>query len=255
MPRSSKSPCAVEATSGQTAPDQGKPLSDAQEERYSAAISALKRSPLGSDPKGFGSALDVAIYHCEKARAFDWPEGKARKRVRKAAGSWNSANSAAHKLAVHFENLDELTGSKRLAAALTKAGMQMRAAQTKESLYLAFARFLRALARQVPRRAGGGYQIGPLGVGKSSQKLPGREVVLTLVLAHLFDRVASNDSDGTLELFLGELISSGSAWDVAADFASAALGEPSVDPNAAKKFLHDHRGHLSYYGWPKSDTA
>jgi hypothetical protein len=89
---------------------------------------------------------------------------------------------------------------------------------------------------------------------KSSQKLPAREVVLTLVLAHLFDRVASHDNDGVLNLMVGEPISRGRALGVAADFASAAL-HPSVDSNAAKKFLHDHRGHLFFEAWPESRSA
>jgi hypothetical protein len=126
-------------------------------------------------------------------------------------------------------------------------------------LHIEFARLLRALAKQLPRRAapgraGSGYQIGPLRVGKSSQKLPGRGVVLALVLGHLFDRVASHEGDDAIKLVVGEPISRGRAWDVAADFASAALG-PSVDLNAPKKFLSDHRGHIFYQAWPESRPA
>jgi|SRR5450759_697229 hypothetical protein len=240
------------------APNPVKPLSDAQEERYGVAITALQCSPLGRDPKDFSAALDVAIHHCEKARAFDWPESEVRGRTRKAAASWNSANAAAIKLAVHLENLDDLTGAKRLGFALARVGMRMKIDPTRP-LHIEFARLLRALAKQLPRRAapgraGSGYQIGPLRVGKSSQKLPGQEIVLTLVLAHLFDRVTEHDGDGVLKLMMGEPISRGRAWEVAADFASAALG-PSVDSNAAKKFLHDHRGHLFFEAWPKSRSA
>jgi hypothetical protein len=230
-----------------------KPLTDEQEERYGAAITALGCSSLGRDPKDFSAALDVAIHHCEKARAFDWPEGDVRKRMREAASSWNSANAGAIKLAVHFETLDDLTGSKRLVAALAKVGMQMNA-QTTRPLHLVFARLLRALSKQLPRRVDSGYQIGPLRVGKSSQKLPGRGVVLALVLGHLFDRVASHEGDGAIKLVVGEPISRGRAWDVAADFASAALGL-SVDLNAPKKFLRDHRGHIFYQAWPESRSA
>lgn len=227
------------------------PLSDAQEERYGAAIAALKRCPFGRDPKLFGTVLDIAINHCERARAFDWPEGEARKRARTAVDSWKSLSSAAHKLAIHFENLDELVASQRLAAALNRADMRMTSSPaTTAPQHLLFASFLRALANQVPGRAGRGYQMGPLRVGKSSRKLPHREVVLTLVLAHLFGRAASHDGDGPLKIFNGEPITGGSAWDVAADFASAALDKPSVDPNAAKKFLHEHGSHLFYQAWP-----
>jgi hypothetical protein len=238
-------------------PDQVKFLSDAQKDRYGAAIGALKYSALGRDPKSLSAALDVAMYQCQQARAFDWPEGDVRKRSRKAAVSWRSANAAAFKLAVHFETLDDLTGSKRLAAALAKVGMQMTtdiARPLHSPLHLMFAHFLRALAKQSRRRVDSGYQIGPLGVGKSSQKLPSREVVLAVVLAHLFDRVANHHGNGALRLMVGEPISSGRAWEAAAVFASAAL-RPSVDPNAARKFLHDHRGHLFYQAWPKSNTA
>lgn len=238
-------------------PDLDKALSNAQKERYRAAITALEDSALGSNPKSLGAALDLTMYHCEKARAFDWPEGDVRKRSRKAVVSWYSANAAAFKLATHFENLDDLTGSKRLAAALLKANMRMKAKppETRDLLHLVFARLLRALAKQVPRRVRSGYQIGPLRVGKSSQKLPSREAVLTVVLAHVFDRVANHHRASALEIAVGEPISSGSAWDVAADFASAALGKRSVDSNAAKKFLHDHRGHLVYRGWPEPGIA
>ena len=197
------------------------------------------------------------MYQCEQARAFDWPEGDARKRSRKAAVNWHSANAAARKLAVHFETLDDLTGSKRLAAALAQVGMRMTtkiARPLHSPPHLMFARFLRALAKQSQRRADSGYQIGPLRVGKSSQKLPSREVVLAVVLAHLFDRVANHHGNGALKLIIGEQISRGRAWEAAAVFASAAL-RPSVDPNAARKFLHDHRGHLFYQAWPKTNVA
>jgi hypothetical protein len=240
------------------APDRVKPLSDAQEEQYRTAIAALKRSTLGRDPKYFNTALDVAVHHCEKARAFDWPESEVRRRTRKAAASWNSANAAATKLAKHLEDLDDLTGAKRLGFALGRVSMQIRT-KTGGPLHVAFASLLRALAKQVPRRAvtgrvESGYQIGPLRVGKSSQKLPGRKVILTLVLAHLFDRVAEHDGGAVLALVAGERISAGRAWEVAADFASAALG-PAVDPNAAKKFLRDHRGHLFFQAWPNPRTG
>jgi hypothetical protein len=225
-------------------------LSNAQKERYGSAIAALERSHLGRDPKLSGAVLDIAVNHCEKARAFDWPEHTTRKRVRAAVDRWKSASSAAHKLAIHLENLDERTASIRLGAALNKVGMQMEAADATKPLHSLFARFLRALANQHPRRADSGYQIGPLRVGKFSQKLPSREVVLTLVLAHLFDRAASHDGHGNLQVRLGEAITSGTTWEVAADFASAALEKPAVDPNAAKKFLHEHGDHLFYQGWP-----
>jgi hypothetical protein len=58
-----------------------KPLSNAQEKRYGAAIGSLKRSALGRDPKDFCAALAIAIHHCECARVFDWQELDLRKRV------------------------------------------------------------------------------------------------------------------------------------------------------------------------------
>ena len=66
--------------------------------------------------------------------------------------------------------------------------------------------------------------------------------------------VASHEGDGAIKLVVGEPISRGRAWDVAADFASAALGL-SVDLNAPKKFLRDHRGHIFYQAWPESRSA
>jgi hypothetical protein len=125
--------------------------------------------------------------------------------------------------------------------------------QTPEPLHLVFPRLLRTLSKQAPRLRRTGYTIGPLRVGKASQKLPSREVVLTVVLGHLFDRVARH-GDGPLRIVVDEPINKGRAWDAAADFASAALDRPSVDPNAAKKFLTDHRGHLYYDGWPRSQA-
>jgi hypothetical protein len=257
MPRKPKSQNTIEAFRRQLSPVHGpirvKPISDAQKKRYGPAITTLECSALGRDPKKFATALDVAIHHCEKARAFEWPEGDVRKRMREAASSWNSANAAAFKLAVHFETLDDLTGAKRLGFALGRVSMQMKTG-TAGPLHKEFARLLRALSKQLPRRVDSGYQIGPLRVGKSSQKLPGRGVVLALVLGHLFDRVASHEGDDAIKLVVGEPISRGRAWDVAADFASAALG-PSVDLNAPKKFLSDHRGHIFYQAWPESRPA
>lgn len=235
------------------APDQGRALSDAQRERYGAAIAALKSSGLGSDPKSFSAALDVAMHHCETARAFDWPERQVRERRREVAANWDAVNKAAMKLAVHFEKLDDRVGSARLAAALVRSGMKMKA-QTKVALHLAFAEFLRALAKQ-PRPTDYEDQIGPLRIQKSSRKLPSREVALTVILAHLFDRVATHDGSCELKLLVGEAITSGSVWDVAALFAAAALGEDALDPNAAKKFLSDHRGHLYYQGWPEPEAV
>jgi len=125
-------------------------------------------------------------------------------------------------------------------------------AQTKGALHSAFAQFLRALAKQ-PRPMDNEDQIGPLRIQKSSRKLPSREVSLTLILAHLFDRVANHDGSCELKLLVGEAITSGSVWDVAALFASAALGNDALDPKTAKKFLSDHRGHLYYQGWPERE--
>ena len=238
-------------------PNPVKPSLRCTKETVWRAITALKCSALGRDPN-LSTALDVAIHHCEKARAFDWPESDVRGRSRKAAVSWHSANAAAFKLAVHFENLDDLTGVKAFGFALLRVSMRMKAEPPETvarpySVRTFIACSCKASTTRLPGRDSG-YQIGPLRVGKSSQKLPGREVVLTVVLAHLFDCVAEHDGDGVLKLMVGEPISRGRAWEVAADFASAALG-PSVDPNAAKKFLHDHRGHLFFEAWPKSRSA
>jgi len=77
-------------------------------------------------------------------------------------------------------------------------------------------------------------------------------VVLTLVLAYLFDRVFRHDkATGPLELYADDAITSGAAWEAAAYFADAALGG-MVNCVAAKKFLRDHRGHLYLRSWPKS---
>ena len=229
--------------------DQGRALSGAQRERYSTAIAALKRSVLGRDPKSFSAALDLAMYHCEKARSFDWPESEIRKRRSEVAVNWDSVNMAATKLAVHFEKLDDRVGSARLAAAILKSGLKMRA-QTNGSLHSVFAQFLRALAKQ-PKPTDYEDRIGPLRIQLSSRKLPSRAVALTLVLAHAFDHVANHDGGGQLKLFVGDAITSGSAWDAASLFASAALGEDALEPTTAKKFLSEHRSHLYYQGWPE----
>jgi hypothetical protein len=148
--------------------------------------------------------------------------------------------------------LDPLTGTVRLARAFERAGITKVPAPHSKT----FATLLRALAKQLPQRdrksgSDNGYFIGPLHVGKSSRKMPSREVVLTLVLAYLFDRVTKHDGQGLLALCAGDAIESGTAWEVAADFAMAALGRP-VDCVAAKKFLRDHRGHLFLRAWPKA---
>jgi hypothetical protein len=231
---------------------QGRALSGAQRERYSIAIAALKRSVLGRDPKSFSAALDLAMYHCEKARSFDWPEREIRKRRSEVAVNWDAVNMAATKLAVHFEKLDDRVGSARLAAAILKSGLKMRT-QTKGSLHSVFAQFLRALAKQ-PKPTDYEDQIGPLRIAKSSRKLPSREGALTLILALVFDRVANHDGSRELKLFLGEAITGGTAWDAAALFASAALGEDALDPKVAEKYLSDHCDHLFYQGWPEPEA-
>lgn len=229
--------------------------SDLREELYGSAINKLRRSDFGRDLEKFEAALDTAIYHCEQARAFDWPESELRKRIADATAGWNAASTAANKLAWHFEALDELTASSRLAFAFKKAGMQMRVEEeTSEAPHLLFARFLRALGNQVARRSPTEYQIGPLRVVKPSRKLPSPETVLTVLLAHLFGRLASQANASDLKIRLGEPIFSGRAWDVAGDFSLAALAR-SIDSGAAKKFLHDRRGQLYYVGWPKPNTA
>jgi hypothetical protein len=233
-------------------PAQIKPLSDAQKERYGSAIGALKRSALGRSPKSFGAALDLAIHHCEKAKAFDWPERHVRTHKRNVADSWGAVNMAATKLAVHFEKLDDCVGSERLDAAIFTSGLQMRS-QSKGSLPKGFARLLHALAKQ-PRPKDCEDQIGPLGL-PWSRKLPSREVVLTIVLAHAFNRVASHDADCELWLTLDDVIVGGSSWDVAALFAAAALGQDAIDPTAARKFLSTHADCLIYRGWPNPTSV
>ena len=143
-------------------------LSEEQRLLYDTAIRALEHS-LGGNPKSFGAALDLAIYHCERARAFHWHERQVRKRRREVAHSWDAVNKAAMKLAVHFEKLDRRIGSERLDAAMFMSDLQIRS-RNKGVLPKAFAHFLRALAKQ-PRPQDCEDQIGPLGL-PWSRKLP-----------------------------------------------------------------------------------
>jgi hypothetical protein len=242
----------MEAIRQRTAQDSSKKrLSDAQRERYGTAIAALEHLELGGDPKLFGGALRAAIYYCEKARAFDWPERRFRKRRSKVASSWGAANAAADKLAIHFEQLDDRVGSARLHAAILKSGLQMKSQGT---LHVSFAKLLRALAKQ-PKPRSHQEQIGPLKIQISGRKLPSRENVLIILLAHLFDRVAGHHGDGALKIAVGEPISHGRAWDVAAKFVAATFASDGADAGAARKFLHDHSGQLLYAGWPPSGTG
>jgi hypothetical protein len=243
----------MEAMSQQAAGAPTKVLSAAQRERYGAAIAALKHSSLGREPKSLGAALDIAIHHCEKARAFDWSERRVRARRREVAANWDSVNKAAKKLAIHFDKLDDRIGSARLHAAILKSGLKMRP-QTDGALHSTFAQLLRALAEQ-PEPGGYDDRIGPLKIQISSRKLPSRETVLIILLAHLFDRVANHCGHGDLQIEVGEPISNGRALDIAGLFASATLGSGDEDPRAAKKFLHDHRDQLFYAGWPESGTG
>jgi len=206
------------------------------------------------DPGKFARALALAIRHCEKARAYDWFEAEFRQRARDAEESWDSANAAARKLAKHFETLDPVTGYMRLEQAwrqVSKSGIKKMPPPPQGAIFVAL---LRALANQVPRtkrrgRVDHGYTFGPLRIGKSSRRMPSREVAVTVAMAHIFDRVMAHEG-AVLVLKNGEAIKNGKAWEAAADFASAALSG-NVDANAAKKYLRDHRGHLSLRLWPK----
>jgi len=202
----------------------------AKDDRYASARRALERTALGRDPAKLEAAYALAVRVCEKARTSKWTE---RANAGELVASWAIANTAARKLAEHFETLDTMTGVTRLAVAFDKAGFT----RVPPPHGKAFAKVLRALANQKPRIRNAGYVFGPLKVGKSSRKRPARQIVLTLTLAHLFDRVAAGDH--------GDAIKRGTAWDTAADFATAALGG-NVDAVAAKKFLRDHRGHLAF---------
>jgi hypothetical protein len=236
-------------------PAQTDPRYEAEDGLYRAAISALRRCDFSDDAQRFEAVLNTAIYHCERARAFRWPESARRKGVADAIVRWDAANMAAVKLAQHFEGLDELTASKRLALALSKTNLQMRVhPPSSEATHLLFARFLRELGKQMARRADGEYQIGPLRVAQPSRKLPSPATVLTLLLAHFFGRLSKDPCAGSVQIWIGEPISSGRSWEVAADFASAALARP-IDSVAARKFLRDHRGYLYYVGWPKPKSV
>ena len=82
-------------------------------------------------------------------------------------------------------------------------------------------------------------------------KAPGREVVLTIVLAHSFHRVVNHGGSCRLTLYPNhEVIAGGSYWDVAALFAAAALGVDAPDSTAARKFLSEHSDCLVHRGWP-----
>jgi len=218
--------------------------SEPNDDPYAYAMQRLKKSI--SDPEKFEQALALAIHHCEKARAYDWSEAEIRQRARDAKGSWDSANAAALKLAQHLEMLDPLTGYVRLERAwseVAKLGIKKMPPPPQSAIFVAL---LRALAKQLPGKGGiRGYNLGPLGVGKPSRKMPSREVALTVALAHIFGRVMAHGGPWPLALNSGEAIKSGRAWDAAAEFASAALG-CTVDADAPKKYSHDHKGHLYF---------
>ena len=206
------------------------------------------------DPNKFAQAVALATRYCEVVRAHEWSEIEIRQRGREAMKSWDSANVAALKLAEHFETLDPLTGYVRLAEAWNQVAGSGTKKMPPPPTGATFAKLLHALARQVlrtPRKrpVGHGYVLGPLGVGRSSRRMPSRGVALTVALAHVFGRVLAYKGSGPL-INNGEAIKSGRAWEAAADFSMAAL-DCVVDANAAKKYLRDHRGHLYLRLWPK----
>lgn len=219
---------------------------------YANARRTLEKAMRDTDK--FEQALALAIRHCEKARAYDWSEAETRQRSSYAKESWGSANAAALNLAKHFETLDPLTGYTRLEKAwrqVAKSGIKKMPPPPQGAI---FAALLHALANQVLRterkgRLDHGYTFGPLRIGKSSRRMPSREVALTVALAHIFNRVVAHEG-AQLVLNNGEVIKSGRAWEAAADFASIAL-DCVVEANAAKKYLRDHRGHLYLRLWPK----
>lgn len=206
------------------------------------------------DPDKFGQAVALAIRYCEVVRAHKWSEGQARQRGREARKSWDSANAAALKLARHFETLDALTGHVRLAEAWNQVANSGTKKMPPPPTSATFAKLLHALAKQVlgterKGHVGHGYVLGPLGIGRSSRRMPSRGVALTVALAHVFGRVLAYKGPGPL-INNGESIRSGRAWEAAADFAMVAL-DCVVDANAAKKYLRDHRGHLYLRLWSK----
>lgn len=225
-------------------------LSSEQQVRYRIAIAALQSSELGRDPQAFAAALDLAMYHSEKARRFGWPEDGVRAKRREVSETWDVVNKAAVKLAIHFEKLEDQVGLARIDAAVLWSGMKLKAPR-RERLHLSFAAFLRALAKQsAPTETTD--RAGPMRMQQPIRKLPSREVVLTIILAYSFDYVAGHRG-APFQLPIGGLITSGKEWNVAALFASAALGEDDLDPKAAKKYLSVHETTLYYEGWPEPD--
>lgn len=229
--------------------------SAAKDNLYAGARRTLEKAL--RDPDKFSEALGLAIIHCEEARAYDWCEVEIRQRGRDVKKSWDSTNAAALKLAKHFETIDRLTGYVRLSLAWEQVAMSGIKKMPPAPPGAIIAALLRALSNQTLRteRKGWvdhGYTFGPLRIGKSSRRMPSREVALTVALAHIFDRVMAHEGPRVV-LRNGETIESGRAWEASADFASAAFG-CAVDANAAKKYLRDHRGHLSLRTWPKPCT-
>ena len=160
--------------------------------RYQHAAAELYRSWLGRSEKRFHEALVIALRDCERARAYSWLEHE-KQNTKSIASTWDSANAAAIKLAIHFQKYPAQLGAARLLLANKESGLTFKKKPPQLSHPQAFASFLRALAKQrhvrrqqrlphVARRYGA-LQISNAPV---SEKLPKKQVVLAITLAFRF---------------------------------------------------------------------
>lgn len=223
-------------------------------QRYHRPAATLYKA-LGPDPRIFDCALNVAIWECEKARSYHWPEHDEAKNKDALVKGWKSANSGASKLSTNLKMANGLTGVARIMHAAKKSGLTFKSSNG-QPLNRALAAFVQELSQQRYRVVrSGNTRYGSLCILGGSTHLPGPSVVLTVGLTHLFRLVSLHGQEEELIIHLGGPLETKGlpCWEAAAEFAIAVDldDRPKELELAAKQWVSRHRGHIEYIGWKK----
>jgi hypothetical protein len=227
-----------------------RPMLQANDERYSAAIEELGRA-LGTG-RAFQSAQLWALDQCRKAQQMSWPTRSLKKK--RLAKTWNSASAAARKLADHLE-IDGLYGVKRVLSAEEQSGIRLKS-DVRVPLNVAFAKLLRALAEQRlgPRKNEIWIRFGPLLIKFATADrigAPSRSTALATALVHGFrvitESIQENRENVLYRSVVLKIRGGEPCYAAAAYFASAALDEATTE-DTVQKWMLRHRGRIRYAG-------
>jgi len=229
-----------------------RPMLQADDERYSAAIEELSRA-LGPG-RAFQAARLWGLDQCRKAQQMSWPTRSEEKK--RLAKTWNSASAAARKLAVHLE-IDGFYGAGRVLLAEEQSGIRLKS-DVRVPLNIAFAKLLRALAQQgLGRRRGETWvRYGPLLVKFAATdriNAPSRSTALATALVHGFRVITESVQENrpiVLDRSALKVRGGEPCYAAAAYFASAALDEATTE-DTVQKWMQRHRGRIQYDGLQK----